>query len=203
MLQDSSLGMTFYGFNHSVALGYRVADDFEVTAGKWNLSYILLYAYQTDMPLVEDWLITGVYLQIWDGPPNDPASKIVWGNLTTNLLDSWHSFFSRIYRVLESSPGASNRAILVNMAIVNASLQRGTYWLDWMTDGSPSYSGPWVPPVTIIGQTTTGNAMQYNSGTGEWSNLMDVGQQGLPFKIYGAPFSWIMMNPPTIGAGAK
>lgn len=203
VLQNSSLGMGFYGFNHSVASGFRVADDFEVTAGKWNLTYILFYAYQTDLPFFEEWPTTGVYLQIWDGPPNDPASRIVWGDLTTNLLDSRHSFFSHIYRVLESSPGATNRAILVNMALVKAPLQRGTYWLDWMTDGFAGYSGPFVPPVTITGQTTTGNAMQYQPGTGEWTNLMDVGQQGLPFKIYGTPFSWIMLNPPTTGAGIR
>ncbi len=54
-----------------------------------------------------------------------------------------------------------------------------------MLDGSLT-SGPWVPPVTILGQTTTGNALQFTS---VWAPAIDTGigtQQGLPFLILGA-----------------
>jgi hypothetical protein len=212
VLQNISLGMTSYGFNNSVASGFRVADDFEVTDGKWNITYIRFNSYQTGYILSENSPIIGAYFQIWDGPPNNPASKVVWGDLTTNRLNSWYGDWMHAYRVLETTSGATNRAILTsvatieksaNMGIPYISLPRGTYWLDWMMDGNPSFTGPWVPPITVTGQTTTGNAMQYQSGTGEWMNLVDVGQQGLPFKIYGTSFSWIMLNPPTTGAGIR
>lgn len=215
VLQNISLGMTSYGFNNSVASGFRVADDFEVTAGKWNITYIRFNSYQLGYILSESSPITGVYFQIWDGPPNDPASKVVWGDLTTNRLNSWYSDWEHAYRVSETTSGTTTRAILTNVATIKQSanmgmpyisLPRGTYWLDWMTDGSASYSGPWVPPVTVTGQTTTGNALQYTTSTGSWKPVLDSGtstQQGLPFKIYGTTFSWIMLNPPTTGAGIR
>jgi hypothetical protein len=66
-------------------------------------------------------------------------------------------------------------------------LPPGTYWLDWQFGGSGSFSGPWAPPVTILGQTGKpgANALQYTS-TG-WAALVDgVYPQDLPFIIDGA-----------------
>jgi len=58
----------------------------------------------------------------------------------------------------------------------------GTYWLDWQTGGSGA-SGPWAPPISMLGVTTTGNAIQFDGAS--WTALVDVGTQGLPFVIEG------------------
>jgi len=56
--------------------------------------------------------------------------------------------------------------------------------VEWTTNGTLS-SGPWAPPISILGQTTTGNAIQYTTA---WAALIDSSsgtQQGLPFIIEG------------------
>jgi PKD repeat protein len=180
---QTSLGMNTLGFGHQFAYGYRMSDDFEITdpAG-WDIDTITFFAYQTGAPMSPS-PITGVYLQIWDGPPWAGGS-VVWGDLVTNRLLS--STFSGIQRDSETSPCPNNRYIFADVAQVGTHLPPGHYWLDWMTDGSASYTGPWAPPVTILGQTTTGDAYQY---TGSWAPALDSGtgtQQGMPFIIEGS-----------------
>ena len=178
-LQDVSLGMGTYGFGAQLSAGNRVADDFTVTdAAGWTIDTITFFAYQTGSGTTSS--ITSLNLQIWDGPPN-AGGTVIWGDTTTNLLTS--TTFANDYRVLEGTLTASDRPIMACVATVNHTLPAGTYWLDWQFGGSASFSGPWQPPVTILGQTTTGNAIQYTS-TG-WAALVDVGPQGLPFIIDG------------------
>jgi hypothetical protein len=74
------------------------------------------------------------------------------------------------------------RNVLLTTGLV---LLQGTYYLDWQAGGT-LVSGPWAPPITINGQTITGNARQRVSGI--WGKLLDTGTatwQGLPFLIYG------------------
>ena len=69
------------------------------------------------------------------------------------------------------------------MATVNTFLPAGTYWVDWQADGTLA-SGPWAPPVSILGQTTTGNALQFTS-TG-WAAVTDGPRAaGLPLHRRG------------------
>ena len=160
----------------------RVADDFTVTdPGGWQIGVVVLYAYQTNTSTTST--LTSVNLRIWDGPPGDPGSSVVFGDTTTNRLIS--SSFSGVYRVSESTPLANNRAIMANRVAVNTALGPGTYWLDWQTDGSLPNDGPWVPPVVVTGVGVTGNARSY-SNTGTWGPLLDTGSsnaKGLPFIL--------------------
>jgi hypothetical protein len=121
----------------------------------------------------------------------------VFGDLTTNRMTG--TTWSNIYRVTQTTMTATNRPIMVNTVSCGTHLAPGTYWLDWTTSGSLG-SGPWAPPITILGQTTTGNAMQYTTG---WAAAMDTGtltQQGLPFTIdYSACLcSEIFLSPTTL-----
>jgi hypothetical protein len=72
------------------------------------------------------------------------------------------------------------------------SLAPGTYWIDWQTGGSLA-SGPWVPPITINGQTTTGDARQYVPANSAWMNMVgdtiNNNGQGLPFLVIGTVIS--------------
>jgi uncharacterized protein (TIGR03382 family) len=177
---DTVAGMTLYGFGHQWQLGYSMADDFEVGAGGWTIDSMLFYAYQTNSG--NNSTITGVYAQIYDGPP-DAGGTVVWGNLTTNLLanTSW----SNIYRVLDTAMTSTARPVMENEATIGTFLAEGTYWVEWSTNGTLS-SGPWAPPVTIIGQPATGNGLQNLAGV--WGPALDgTYQQGLPFIINGVP----------------
>jgi hypothetical protein len=90
--------------------------------------------------------------------------------------------WSNIYRNDNGPGGSTDRPVMRIVAETpGLTLSPGTYWVEWQTTGSLS-SGPWVPAVTINGETTTGNALQY---TGSWAALTDVGPQGLPFILNG------------------
>lgn len=194
---QSSLGLNTYGFGVQTSAGNRMADDFEVSgANSWQVQTVSFYTYQTGAyayPPVST--ITALYLQIWDGPPNDPASSIIFGDLVTNRLVD--TYWSSIYRVIDTSMTNSERPVMVAVASVNISLPIGTYWLEWTINGTGS-SGPWAPPISIIGQTTTGNALQYTTSSGAWAAALDTGtgtQQGVPFVMEGMMGDWLWEQP--------
>lgn len=178
VLQNVSLGMGTLGFGNQVANNNRVADDFTLSSTA-NIGAVVFYGYQTGSTTTST--ITSVNYQIWDGPPGQAGSSVVFGDTTTNRL--LHSEFSNAYRVTETTHGDAGRPIMRNVVSAGVTLGPGTYWIDWQTDGTLG-SGPWVPPVTITGQTTTGNAMQSVGGT--WNSITDGGTdtpQGLPFQL--------------------
>jgi hypothetical protein len=183
MLQSLSLGMNTIGWGHQASDGLRIADDFTISdPSGWDIETITVFAYQTGSSTTSP--ITAVNLRIWDGPPEDPGSSVVFGDTTTNRLAA--TTWSNIYRVSESSSGDTSRPVMANTLNASIHLEPGTYWLDWQADGSVSYSGPWAPPITINGETTTGNALQYSSGS--WSPILDSGTstpQGFPVLIAG------------------
>ena len=203
---QTALGMDSYGFNTSATAGMRVADDFTVTGGGWFISTITFFGYQTGSSTTSTF--TALNLRIWDGPPDQATSSVVWGDTTTNRLAG--SVWSNIYRVLDTAMTNTDRPIMALEATVNTFLPAGTYWLDWQADGTLA-SGPWVAPISIVGQTTTGNAMQYTTADG-WFALEDGGTatpQGLPFIIEGladcsnpADVPWLAVSQTTGSNGA-
>ena len=198
---QTGLLMNTLGFGHALSTGYRIADDFTVTdpAG-WQVDEIDFYAYQTGSTTTST--INHVNFRIWDGPPNDAGSAVVFGDTTTNRLISTE--WSNIYRDAETSPGNTTRPVMTNTCSAGILLPAGTYWLDWQTGGTLA-SGPWAPPITVTGQTTTGNALQYNGST--WSQAQDTGTltpQGIPFTLYdcsgGGGCPTITIDPATLPA---
>jgi len=185
LARDVTVGLTSRGFNISLAGGYRAADDFTVPAGGWDISTITFLPYMGGSPPSPS-PITAVNLQIWNGQPGQGGSSVVWGDTTTNRLASTQ--FANIYRRLESQPTDATRPVMSAVATVGAILAPGSYWLDWQVDGDITFTGPWVPPVTIDGQTTTGNALQWTGAS--WDPIVDSGlgtQLGLPFIVEGEP----------------
>ena len=182
---QTAIGLNVYGFGHAVATGFRLADDFTVPGpAPWSITDITFFAYQTGSTTTST--ITDVNLRIWDGPPGQAGSNIVYGDTTTNRLAT--STFTNIYRAIDTSLLDSNRPIMADVVTVNTTLPPGTYWLDWQTGGSLA-SGPWAPPVSIVGQAVTGNGLQYDPTAATWNPLIDTGtaaaQQDLPFVIEG------------------
>ena len=76
-----------YGSNFNFTAGYRVADDFTVSAD-WTVDSLVFYGYQTNSPLTSTF--TGLYIQIWDGDPSVSGRTVIWGDLTTNRLSATH-----------------------------------------------------------------------------------------------------------------
>lgn len=185
---QTNLGMNTYGFGNQFTYGYRMADDFQVSdASGWLVENLIFFTYQTgtySFPPIST--ITGLYLQIWNGPPNNAGSSVVFGDLVTNRIAD--TYWISSYRVVDYEMLVSSRPIMTAVANVNISLPQGTYWLDWMIGGTGS-SGPWAPPISILGQTTTGNGLQTLDGGVTWNPANDTGtltQQGLPFLVVGS-----------------
>ncbi len=180
---QGNLGMTTLGAGHQALNGNRIADDFTVVGGDWSIESIDFYAYQTGETAST---ITAVNLRIWDGVPGDPGSTVVFGDDSTNIMNT--TGFSGILRVTDTTTGTTNnRQIAVSNVTVGVTLSPGTYWLDWQSDGSGG-SGPWAPPITINGETTTGNALQSVDGGVTYADQLDGGSgtvQGFPFVLYG------------------
>ena len=159
LLSNTTLGETTLGYGHQVSDDNRVADDFTVTGLGWNIDSIRFYAYQS---FAGSDTITAVNLRIWDGDPSDAASNVVFGDTTTNRLDT--TGFANIYRLSETASGGfdnTDRAVQANDVAVGTTLGPGTYWLDWQSDGSAA-SGPWAPPISFLDQTNApgANALQ-------------------------------------------
>jgi len=182
-LENVTLGMTTTGFGAQVTAGNRMADDIILT-DDYDITTIDFYAYQTGTP-TSPASINEINLQVWDGDPSNPASTVIWGDPTTNVFSS--AVWSNAYREAESAPGTTRAIQRVTVAPVGLSLPAGTYWLDWSFGGTGA-SGPWQPPVAILGQTMTGNGMQFTTASGVWGPAQDGGtltQQGLPIQVYG------------------
>ncbi len=181
VLQSVSLGMNTLGGGFQVFYDNRIADDFEVTA-TWTVESFTFYGYQTNSSTTST--ITGAYFTIYDGNPSSGGTAI-WGDFVTNRMTSTQ--WSNIYRVTETSGGTTARPIMEVVCLTpSLTLDPGTYWVEVMLDGSLS-SGPWCPPVTINGLTTTGNAQQNLAGS--WGAFNDTGTgtgQGMPFLIEGS-----------------
>lgn len=179
---QTALLMGTYGFGAQISAGNSMADDFIVTGTGWNIDEMQFYAYQTGSGTTST--LNALQIQIYNGPPN-AGGTVIWGDLTTNRLSSTN--WTTIYRVLDTGLTNGDRPIMRVVAQFSPAinLAAGTYWVEFRFGGTGA-SGPWAPPRTILGQITTGNALQKTS-TG-WANAMDTGsssQQGMPFQIYG------------------
>ena len=179
-LQDASLGMSLYGFGAQFTAGNSMADDVVLT-DSYDITSIDVFAYQTGSTAPS---INALYLQVWDGDPSGGGASVIWGDLTTDILDT--ATATDAFRQLESAPGDLSREIQrVTGLTTGLSLTPGTYWIEYTFEGTGA-SGPWAPPIVITGTAVTGNALQNQSGL--WIAAEDAGAlaaQGMPFVMYG------------------
>ncbi len=184
-------GLTSRGSNVSALANAQIADNFTVAdSGGWNITGITFFIYMGGGPPTTPSPFTAINFQIWDGPPDDAGSTVVYGDTITNRLSS--TTWANMYRRLEFEPQDTTRPVFYLQSADSFTLPAGDYWLDWEADGDALYSGPWQPPVTIDGQTSTGNAKQFFGDA--WQEVLDSGlgtPLGVPFVIEGT------VNPPT------
>lgn len=181
-LQSTSLGMTTIGFGHQVLNNNWIADDFTISdAAGWTVNSATFFAYQTNSTTTST--MTNVNWILYNGDPSAGGTVITTGGGLQST--AW----ANMYRTTETTIGATSRPIMattVNMG--GLFLPAGAYWLAWQTDGTLA-SGPWAPPITINGQTTTGNGLQSLGNTTSWAPANDGGtltRQGFPFILEGA-----------------
>ncbi|HLP82925.1 MAG TPA: hypothetical protein VK157_01120 [Phycisphaerales bacterium] len=158
--------------------GVRLADDFTVPAGqRWTLSSVQLFAYQ---PGANGSAVSAATLRIWSGQPGTAGSSVVFGDATTNRLTS--STATSAYRVFTTtvgpaimSPDTSRRIFSVTIS-ADATLEPGTYWLDWQLTASTANAPIFAVPVTVTGvrSLTSWNALQFADGA--WRSVLDTGK---------------------------
>ncbi|MGD8454421.1 MAG: dockerin type I repeat-containing protein [Phycisphaerae bacterium] len=157
---------TYYGWNCSVADGWRAADDFTL-ARDCRIHKIRLYAYQTDE---DPPTINFASIRLWDGSP-DAGGAVVFGDTSTNYCTS--SSHSGVWRVFGGDPeyyepcARSINEIVCDLGSVY--LPAGTYWLDFQLDGTGD-NGPWWVPVTP--HPANGNTLEFSAATG-WNQQYD------------------------------
>ena len=179
VVQDASLGMSEYGFDFEIDAGNTLADDFVLTDTTF-FEEIIFYGFEhNENTSISS--INKVRLRIWDGNPAF-GGEIIFGNLADNMLIS--SGWTGTWRVLESDPEEERPVMEVVADVYGLILTPGTYWVDFQVHGY------WVgatlsPPITVLGETQTGNALLYSGSSGGWEPVFDVGYQGIPFMIRG------------------
>lgn len=188
------------------ASDFRVADDFTVAPGGWNVNSIRVFAYQTGSVANP---FNGARLQIWNGRPGDVGSSVIFGDLTTNRLTATgdtniHRIFNTTTPPPGTAPGTTRLVRFLDLGTGpgGLNLAAGTYWIDWQTTISAG-AAAFAPGVTIPGQgNRPGDNGRQWTGT-LWQDLLDAGNPGtgldliqdLPFIIDGTPI-------PTPGAAA-
>ena len=175
---QTGLGMAIYGHAVDGSGGFRVADDFTVPCDQtWVLTDVIVYGYQTNSGATPS--VTSANYRIWSGPPNGGGTllhDLSGANQLTAVT------FANCYRTLDTFLGSTTRPIM--QVVMNGQgivLPGGSYWIDWQMNGSTTLAGARAVPVTLAGSTTTGNAIQFDGAN--WVSLIDVGPQGLAFKL--------------------
>ncbi len=163
---------TTYGFGAQTTANNRVADDFTVTGGGWNVQSLDFFAYQTGA--------TGFTFQ-------QASWSILSGGINGTVVASGTTDVSNGglmgYRVLAGSTGTTRGIYKAHADVTDFSLSDGQYWLVWSLSGTLA-SGPWQPPTS---DARTGNAMQSSAGAA-FAGLVDAGNGQtveLPFVING------------------
>ena len=180
-LQSDTQGFLNYGYSNTLTDGTSVVDDFTLSEETF-LSSVSLYAIN-DTPDLEP-NIEAVRIRIWNGNPTLPESEVIYGTLTENRLLS--AEFSGIYRSNARELQACTRPIMEIIAEINTLLPAGDYWLEWQFDVPDLTSNYRTPPITILGQSDTGNAVESTDGGDTYSPITDQGNDatpGLPFII--------------------
>lgn len=166
-----------FGFGATSAANNRLADDFTITdAAGWNINSLSFFGYLTGSTTTSP--ATAVNYRIWSGGAPGAGGSILFDFSASNQMTS--TGWTGIYRVLSTTPLATNRPIMEMVAAGNSMLLGpGTYWVDFQYAGV-SFTPPIVPA------SGPGNAVQFLGTTSTWGPAIDTGsalQQEMPFTI--------------------
>ncbi len=188
---QSSLGLTTYGAGWQQSAGNSVADAVTVTGANWNVDSVKIYGYQTGSTLTSTF--TGLYVKVYNGDPRT-GGTVIWGDFTTNIMTATR--WTGAYRYQDTAPGTTRPIMAIIGSTPGLVLSPGTYYFEFTATGSLT-SGPWIPPVTITGQASTGDAIQFTTAGG-WAALLDgTNTYDIPFNIYGTTGAAVGPGPAT------
>jgi len=176
-------------YNTANTSNFLLADDFVVPTGEtWDVTSIEVFGYQTGyagttVPIDQ------LRVQIYNGDPSLPASTVVFGDLTTNRLNTTLSSDALMYRIFNSSvpspgspPGTTRKIWKFNGTAV-VTLQPGTYWLVYQVHATND-GALFFPAVTIPGVRGLAgwNAKQRDTA-GAWTSIVDAGNPATPPSV--------------------
>jgi hypothetical protein len=159
---------------------FELADDFTVPAGRrWTISSVGVYGYQTGYTGATS-PFTALYIRIWNGPPSNPASQVVYGDLVTNrFTGSTDALSYRIFNSLYPAPSATGTTRKIWKVVATlptpASLPAGTYWVSYSTTTTAAATAHFMVPVTTAGLRQTAGANSLQFGASGWAPIQDAG----------------------------
>ena len=188
-IPNSTLGVGG-AFNNAATINNSIADEFVVPTGSsWAINSVDFFGYQTSyagttIP------IDVLRVRIWNGDPALITSTVIFGDMTTNVLNTASSGEAFVYRITTATPDTARRIWRIN-ANINTTFSPGTYWIEMQVHATND-ANIFFPPVSILNTLSdpSWNAKQ-RVGT-VWSNLVDGGStnpRALPFNFNGTVLS--------------
>ena len=177
-------------YNNALTVNNSLADDFVVPVGQtWSLTTAEFFGYQTGYAGTTT-PIDAMRVRIWNGDPSLATSTVVFGDMTTNVLNSVSSGDSFVYRISTGTPDIA-RKIWKFTGNIATTLTAGTYWVEVQVHATND-GNIFFPPVTILNTLSdpTWNSKQRIGAA--WSNLIDGGStfpRALPFNLNGTLLS--------------
>ncbi|MCA3007585.1 MAG: hypothetical protein INH34_04340 [Phycisphaerales bacterium] len=191
---------------NSATTRFTVCDDF-ATNGTWIIDAIELFTYQTGILTPS---ISQVFVEIYAADPSTGGLPVAGSpglanNLFTTAGYTVTNTVTNIYRASLATPTNTTRPLqsvriqLPSLLVLDPAVT-GTsrYWIEYTFGSTVSTSGPWVPPVSILGSPNTGDGAYQSTFTvatsvKTWAPLQDTGnpvqavpyKQAAPFKLYG------------------
>lgn len=195
----TTIGHGAWRSNPNSTLELGIVDAF-ATNGTWSVDGLQFYCYQTGVSLPS---ISGVYVEIYSGDPAIGGQPIAGSpGLANNLFTTpgyqVGNVMTNVYRASLATPADGTRQIQAVRIVLPAPLVldpaitgTSTYWIRYEFESATSASGPWVPPISILGSPDTGRAQLVTTqfGVVNWAPLEDPGSplQPVPYRA-GAPF---------------
>lgn len=174
---NSTLGSS--GFTDGTN-SFRLADDFVVPAGQsWTISSVEVFCYQTGSTTMP---IDALTLRIYNASPD--TGTLLFGDATTNIFNVAGTVDGLMYRTGNTTAGTTRKIWKVKGNIA-ATLNQGTYWLDYQVHAINNGS-VFFPVVTNPGVTLEPGANARQGNAGVYTALADTGSgnaQALPFII--------------------
>lgn len=193
---QSQAGIINTSAGSTVTGAFRLADDFTVTGGGWNVSGFKVYAYQTGSTGNP---FSGGTMNIWSAAGPAGGGSIIgtatYGGATDTIATA--SGNGNIFRIFNSNPGVSvpgtTRRVWEVTFNFNQVLSAGTYWIDYglVAANAGTAFNPSSTHQGLRGPLGA-NALQLN---GTWAQIVDTStlgagsgndvNQDLPFIVTG------------------
>ncbi len=168
------------GLNVNHDFGTYLAQPF-VAGQAWAVDRVTVWVYQNRSTL--DPTITGLHLEVWDGPPGETGSARVLGDLSVNELDevAW----SGAYAAFHGLRFRTDRPVMAAAAEgLGWRLEAGAYWLVWGATGSLP-GGPFATYLATPEAPVPGEALQGRFGGWTSAEMGSGTQLGFPLLIEG------------------